>query len=241
VLMSNDFPMRINKYLAHQGFTTRREADELIEKKLVTINGKLAVLGDKVNERDTVTIKDERKPKKRLYLSYYKPRGIITHGAEGTEEDITTKLSEVYGIQDVFPIGRLDKDSEGLIIVTNDGRITGPLLEPERDHEKEYIVTVDKKMSPMFARRMSEGVDIEGYTTKPARVELKGPKTFSIILTEGKKHQIRRMCAALGFQVKHLVRIRIMNIGLGELKPNQYREIKGQQLALFLSSLGLKK
>jgi len=148
---------------------------------------------------------------------------------------------ELFG--GVFPVGRLDKDSEGLMILTNDGRVTGPLLNPEAEHEKEYEVRVDKAIKSGFIKKMAKGVDIEGYTTKRAKVKKTGRnpngKTFRITLTEGKKHQIRRMCAALGYQVQSIKRVRIENIELGKLKPNQYRKLSGKELRDFLKTLGL--
>ena len=140
------------------------------------------------------------------------------------------------------PVGRLDKDSEGLILLTNDGRITGPLLDPEAKHEKEYDVTVDKPITSLFTKLMGMGVDIEGYKTKLAKVTASktNQKRFNLILTEGKKHQIRRMCAALGYQVQNLKRVRVMNIELGEVKPNQYRKIAGEELKVLLKELGMK-
>ena len=232
--------MRINKYLAHQGIASRREADALIEAGKVMLNGKKATVGQQVEDGDVVEVLDSHRQKQ--YLAYYKPRGVITHsGAEG-EIDIAHKLKADYGLLGVNPVGRLDKDSEGLIILTNDGRITGPLLDPEAEREKEYVVTVDKPTNRWFVRHMCEGVDIEGYVTKPAILkQQKNPKRFSITLTEGKKHQIRRMCAALGYQVQDLKRIRIENIELGKLKPNQYRKITGPELDTFLDILGIKK
>ncbi|MCD5381327.1 MAG: pseudouridine synthase [Candidatus Pacebacteria bacterium] len=232
--------MRINKYLAHTGVASRREADELITKNKVQINGEAAVMGQQVNENDKVNVLGKTKAKS--YLAYYKGRGIITHSPASHETDIATRLAKDYGISHVSPIGRLDKDSEGLMIISNDGRITGPLLDPESDHEKEYDVMVDKRVSGMFVRAMTAGVDIEGYRTKPAKVtaSTKNDKRFSIILTEGKKHQIRRMCAALGYQIQTLRRVRVMNIEIGKLKPNQYRKIQGDELKMFMAELGLK-
>ena len=235
-----EFPMRINKYLAHTGVASRREADELVTKKQVKINGKLAEMGQQVLEHDQVEIIGKTKPK--TYLAYYKGRGIITHSPADSEVDIASRLAHDYGITHVAPIGRLDKDSEGLILLSNDGRITGPLLNPESGHEKEYDVTVDKAVSGMFLRAMAAGVDIEGYRTKPAIVEAnpRNDKRFRLTITEGKKHQIRRMCAALGYQVQSLKRVRIMNIELGKLKPNQYRKIQAEELHVMLRDLGLK-
>lgn len=231
--------MRINKYLAHEGIASRREADVLVEAGRVKINGKKAKNGDQVNETDKVEVSGATKPKS--YLAYYKGRGIITHSPSEREVDIATKLAKDYGITHVSPVGRLDKDSEGLMILSNDGRITGPLLDPEADHEKEYEVTVDKPINPMFVRAMAAGVEIERYRTKRAKVTAhkSNGKKFTIILTEGKKHQIRRMCAALGYQVQDLKRVRITNIKLDKLKPNQYRKIVGPELQEFLKELGV--
>lgn len=228
--------MRLNKYLAQQGTSSRREADVLIEKGLVLVNGKKAVVGQKVDRNDTVTLSGETKEKR--YLAYYKGRGIITHSPDSGETDIAMQLQQTYGITDVYPVGRLDKDSEGLLILTNDGRITGPLLDPEASHEKEYEVTVDKPVNGYFLQQLEHGVNIEGYKTKQAKAtKLPHKLMFSLVLTEGKKHQIRRMCAALGYQVQSLKRVRIANVQLGDLKPNQYRTLKGDELAAFLSEL----
>ena len=232
--------IRINKYLSEQQIASRRESDALIAAGLVLVNGVPATLGQRINPGDTVTLKGST-PKK-SYLAYYKGRGIITHSPSAGETDIESKLAQDYGITGVAPIGRLDKDSEGLIILSNDGRITGPLLDPALDHEKEYDVLVDKPVTGMFIKIMSSGVDIEGYRTKPANVTSnpKNKQRFTIILTEGKKHQIRRMCAALGYQIKSLKRVRINNIELGKLKSNQYRKIAGAELAAFMEQLAIK-
>jgi len=234
-----EFPMRLNKYLAHQGVASRREADVLIEKGAVLVNGKKAVVGQKVNEGDAVELKGKTKTK--CYLAYYKGRGIITHSPDSTETDIAMRLKKDYGITDVSPVGRLDKDSEGLIILSNDGRITGPLLDPEASHEKEYEVMVDKPITNLLIKNIEKRVNIEGYVTKPAQATKneKNPRRLTVILTEGKKHQIRRMCAALGYQVQSLKRVRVMNVTLGALKPNQYRKLAGLELRAFLSELGL--
>ncbi|MCA9357164.1 rRNA pseudouridine synthase, partial [Candidatus Kaiserbacteria bacterium] len=227
------------KYLAHTGVASRRESDTLIEQGKVKINGKKAQMGQQVEETDEVEIVGKTKSKS--YLAYYKGRGIITHSPAAGEIDIATRLAKDYGITHVAPVGRLDKDSEGLIILSNDGRITGPLLEPDRNNEKEYDVLVDKPLSGMFKRAMEAGVDIEGYRTKPSTIiaNPRNDKRFSIIITEGKKHQIRRMCAALGYQVQSLKRVRIVNITLEKLKPNQYRKIQGIELETLLKELGV--
>ena len=235
-----EFPIRINKYLAHTGVASRREADELISKGKVTINGAKATMGQPVTATDDVQVTGKTKDKS--YYAYYKGRGVITHSPAAGEVDIATRLAKDFGLTHVAPIGRLDKDSEGLMILSNDGRLTGPLLSPENGNEKEYDVLVDKNLSGMFKRAMESGVDIEGYRTKPATLVAnpKNDKRFNLILTEGKKHQIRRMCAALGYQIQTLKRVRIMDIELGKLKPNQYRKIEGAELQSLLKSLGIK-
>ena len=231
--------MRINKYLAHQNIASRREADVLIQAGKILVNGKKAEMGQQVTETDKVTLSGKTKDK--IYLAYYKGRGIITHSPEEDEIDIISRLEKDYGITNVSPVGRLDKASEGLIILSNDGRITAPLLDPEAKHEKEYDVLVDKRITGMFIRAMQNGVDIEGYRTKPAKAVAneKNDKKFKLIITEGKKHQIRRMCAALGYQVQSLKRVRVANIELGKLKPNQFRKIQTQELGEFLRILNI--
>lgn len=233
--------VRINKLLADRGVASRREVDTLIEKGKIKVNGVKAALGQKVHEGDTIEVVGTTATKK--YLAYYKGRGIITHSPSEKETDILTKLATDYKITGVSPVGRLDKDSEGLIILSNDGRITAPLLNPEAGHEKEYSVTVDKVVSPAFAKLMELGVDIEGYLTKAAKVipSTKNDKRFNLVITEGKKHQIRRMCAALGYQVQSLKRVRVLNIELKSLKPNQYRKIAGAELKEFLGALGIEQ
>ncbi len=230
------FPLRINRYLALKGIATRRAADALVASGSVKINGRVARVGDKVAESDVVTC-DETQTAAHTYLAYYKPRSVLTHATGSQKKEI----KEVRKDDKVFPVGRLDKDSEGLIILTDDGRITDRLLNPEYEHEKEYLVTVDVPLKPSFKSKMERGVIIEGYTTKPAKVSVLDDTQFRITLTEGKKHQIRRMCAALGYQVQNLKRIRVMNVKLGSLKPNQSRQITGKELDAFLSSLQIPR
>src|SRR3989344_1631014 len=221
------YPMRINKYLAWQKISTRRGADVLVIDKKVFINGKLAVLGSRVEESDKVEVSGA-KPKEYSYFAYYKPIGIETTSPK----------------EELFPLGRLDKNSHGLLILTNDGRITDQLLNPKYFHEKEYLVKTSTKLRSSFKQKMEAGVKIEGrenYQTKRCKVTIVDNFTFRIILTEGKKHQIRRMCSALFAEVADLKRERIMNIKLGNLKPNALREIKGEELAIFLKSLNLTK
>lgn len=239
------YPMRINKYLAHEGIATRRAADELVAKKKVLLNGRVAVLGDKVQEGDRVELVGSTSPKKFLYYAYNKPVGVITHSPQLGETDIKQSISRKNAptkipVQDVFPIGRLDKDSSGLIILTNDGRVTDRLLNPDYDHDKEYRVRTLEPLRESFKKAMEGGVNIEGYLTAPCKVRKTGPKSFNITLTEGKKHQIRRMVAALHNQVVELERMRILNIRLEDLKPGAWRPIEGTELTTFLSQIGMK-
>lgn len=217
------YPMRINKYLALQKISTRRGADELISTKKVFINGKLAVLGSKVNESDVVEVRGV-KQKEYKYFAYNKPIGIETASPK----------------EGLFPLGRLDKNSHGLLILTNDGRITDALLNPKYFHEKEYVVRTKENLRSSFKEKMEKGVKIEGeedYVTKKCKVTITGENTFRVVLTEGKKHQIRRMCSALFQEVGDLKRERIMNIKLGNLKPKSTREITGKELSIFLNQV----
>ena len=237
--MENQYPMRINKYLALKKISTRRGADELIKNKKVFINGKLAVLGSKINQNDKVEVREGKEKKIYVYFAYNKPIGTITHSPQGEEHDIkenikNTKLSKGTA-RDIFPLGRLDKNSHGLIILTNDGRITDQVLNPKYFHEKEYVVKTLNKLRSNFKQKIEAGVNIEGYMTQKCKVTIINDFTFKIILNEGKKHQIRRMCSALFQEVADLKRTRIMNIELGNLKPNGLREIKGEELSTFLN------
>lgn len=241
------YPMRINKYVAVHQSLTRREADILVEKSLVRLNGKVAVLGDKVQEKDNVQVetKDVQKMKHTyMYFAYHKPKGVLTHSPTNKDTDIKTAMIKESSIsphvsKQLFPIGRLDKKSEGLIVLTNDGRLSDKLLNPDYVHEKEYVVTVAQKLPSFFKKSMEKGVNIGDYVTKPCTVEILGSKTFSIVLTEGKKHQIRRMCEAMHTEVVELRRIRIMNIHLGAISPNNARKIEGKPLQDFLKALKL--
>lgn len=238
--MENSYPIRINKYLSLNKLATRRGADILIQDKKVFINDKPALLGSKVQANDKVEIRDKN-PKQCVYYAYNKPIDIVTHSAnkklENVEQDIKDKIKKLKLGDDVFPLGRLDKNSHGLIILTNDGRITENLLSPDKAHEKEYVIKTSNKLRSNFKEKMEKGVDIEGYITKPCKVTIINDHSFRIILTEGKKHQIRRMCSALFQDIVDLKRIKIMNIKLDKLKPNQFREIKGKELELFLDKV----
>jgi len=230
--------IRINKYLAERGYTTRRGADALIESGKVTINNRRAVLGDKVGPHDSVAVQGFEQ-QEFVYLAYNKPKGIVTHGAQGGEKEIKDLLTKRHFRIDVFPVGRLDKNSTGLIILTNDGRIVEPLLSPECTHEKEYVVTVNERIRTDFVDLMSAGVDIGGYVTKPCMVKKIERSMFRITLTEGKNHQIKRMCDALGYTVRELKRTRIMNIRLRLLRPGSFRYLKGNELHALLEALSV--
>lgn len=238
------YPVRINKYLALQKICARREADELIVQGKVKINGRKAVLGDKVNKNDKVVVENFKK--KFIYLAFNKPRGVITHSPQEGEPAIKDVINfsalggPASGWDTIFPLGRLDKDSSGLIILTNDGRITDRLLNPKYEHEKEYIVKIKGPVTDNFLKRMSGGIKLDdGYITKECEVQKISNNRFSIILTEGKKHQIRRMCDKLGQVIADLKRVRVMNIKLGSLQEGDYREIKGAELKDFLNLLEL--
>ena len=234
-----EFPMRINKYLARQNHGTRRGVDELIEKGQVFLNGRRAVLGDKVEESDKVDVRRSGKMPTYVYFAYNKPVGLITLGQTKNEKDIIRSLPKDVTQHNVFPIGRLDKDSEGLIILTNDARVTDRLLNPKYDHEKTYEVKTKLPLRANFKEKIESGIEIEGYMTKPARVEALHEKSARITLTEGKTHQIRRMIVALFNEVTSLRRVSIMNIKIGSLATGAYRKIEGEELQEFLKSLDL--
>lgn len=239
-----EYPIRLNKYLALKNIATRRGADKLIEDRKVFINGKVAVLGSQVTEKDKVEVKG-KKEVPYLYYAYNKPIGVITHSPGEDEVDIkesvkkqNQKVEKKARIPEgVFPVGRLDKASHGLLILTNDGRITDKLLNPKYVHEKEYVVRTSNKLRNNFKDKMEAGVNIEGYKTKKCKVEIVNENTFRVILTEGKKHQIRRMCSALFQEVADLKRIRVMNIKLDRLPSNSSRVIKGKELEVFLEEI----
>jgi 23S rRNA pseudouridine2604 synthase len=230
-----EYPVRINRYLFLKGYCSRRKADDLIKRGAVKINGKPALIGQKVQSDDDVQLSKDAKamPARYKYFLYNKPRGVVSHNPQFGEKSADTILTKSTKGQKsagkIAPVGRLDKDSEGLMLLTNDGRIIDKILNPKHSHEKEYYVTVDKKVKQTSLNAMSKGVQIEGYRTKPTKTQIAGDKTFKIILTEGKKHQIRRMCAALGYQVKKLKRVRIMNLRLGNLKTGDFRELTNKE------------
>jgi 23S rRNA pseudouridine2604 synthase/16S rRNA pseudouridine516 synthase len=222
---------RINKYLSEVGYCSRRKADRLIEEGKVTINGKVAEIGTKLEDDDKVKVEGQRIKKstkqKKIYLAFNKPVGIVCTTDRRIEPD--NIIDFVKYPTRIFPIGRLDKESEGLIFLTNDGDIVNKILRARNNHEKEYIVIVNRPISGEFIKRMSNGVKILDTTTKNCFVKQLGQKKFKIILTQGLNRQIRRMCEFLGYKVQSLKRVRIMNIKL-DLQTGKYREFTKEEL-----------
>jgi 23S rRNA pseudouridine2604 synthase len=222
--------LRLNKYISETGVCSRREADKWIEAGRVTCNGQKAALGTQVAEGDEVRVDGLAVGvrKKQIYIALNKPVGIICT----TETHIKDNIIEHVGFpQRIFPVGRLDRDSEGLILLTNNGDIVNEILRSENNHEKEYVVWVDRPITDLALRMMASGVKIMGEKTKPATVERINASAFRIILTQGLNRQIRRMCSALGYKAQRLQRVRIMNIHLGTLKSGQWRHLSAPELA----------
>ncbi|KQL19894.1 23S rRNA pseudouridine(2604) synthase RluF [Cytobacillus solani] len=225
--------MRINKYISESGYASRRGADKLISEGRVTINGKVAKVGSQVEPGDDVLVSGHpiRMARNYVYIALNKPAGITSTTEKNVKGNIVDLVNHPLR---VFNIGRLDKDSDGLILLTNDGDIVNEILRSENKHEKEYIVSVDKPITPDFLKKMSDGVKILGTKTLPCEVRQLSKYDFQIILTQGLNRQIRRMCAELGYDVYRLQRIRIMNIHLGNLPVGQWRDLtKKERTALF--------
>jgi len=222
---------RINKYLSELGFCSRRVADRLIEEGKVTINGEIPEMGTKVNKGDEIEVEGQRINKstkqKKIYLAFNKPIGIVCTTDRRVERDNIIDFIK-YPTR-IFPIGRLDKYSEGLIFLTNDGDIVNKILRARNNHEKEYIVSVNNPIDRDFIQRMSNGVEILDTITKNCFVKKLGQKKFKIVLTQGLNRQIRRMCESLGYRVKSLKRSRIMNIKL-DVPTGKYREFTKKEL-----------
>ena len=230
---------RINKYLSEVGYCSRRAADKLIDDGKVTINGKIARMGSKIDEDDQIEVEGQRiekLTKKNIYLAFNKPVGIVCTTDRKVEPD--NIIDFINYPKRIFPIGRLDKPSEGLIFLTNDGDIVNKILRSRNDHEKEYIVGVNRPISNEFIQRMSNGVEILDTITKDCFVKQLGPKEFKIILTQGLNRQIRRMCESLGYRVRSLKRVRIMNIEL-DVPTGKYRKLTNEEL-LELNALLVK-
>jgi 23S rRNA pseudouridine2604 synthase len=224
-------PIRLNKFISDSGICSRREADKLIEQGRVTVNGKQPEVGAKVTARDKVRVDGnllEEDAVEPVYLLLNKPPGIETTTDRSQRDNI---ISFVNYPERIFPVGRLDKDSEGLIILTNNGDIVNKILRAGNNHEKEYIVTVDKPINQNFVDRMSNGVSILGVNTRKCFVEQLGPNKFRIILTQGMNRQIRRMTETLGYEVQTLQRTRIMHLTLAKIPLGQWREMTTHEIA----------
>lgn len=226
-------PVRINKYLSDKGVCSRREADRLTEAGAILVNGARAVTGQKVTDADEITVNGkavEKKSADKVIIAVNKPVGIVctTRGFKG-EQNIVDLVR--FGSR-LYPVGRLDKDSEGLIFLTNDGSFAAEVTKASGKHEKEYEVTVNREMTDQFLKRMEKGVYLEALdrTTAACKVIRRGDKKFSIVLTQGLNRQIRRMCETLGYNVISLKRVRIMNVTLGDLKTGEWRKLEGEEL-----------
>lgn len=228
--------MRINKFLSEAGVCSRRGADKWIDDKRVKINDELATLGSQVEDYDVVKVDNKviTIDKGYVYIALNKPRGITST----TEKHIKGNVVDyVNHPERIFHIGRLDKDSEGLLLLTSDGDIVNEILRSENHHEKEYVVTVDKPITKEFIKNMSNGVVILNQKTLPAKLEQLNDKTFKIILTQGLNRQIRRMCETLGYNVKKLKRIRIMNIKLDGIKYGEWRDLTAEEFNTLTQTL----
>lgn len=221
---------RLNKFLSEAGYCSRRAADKLIEEGRVTVNGKHPEMGTKVSSTDEVSVDGKVvsiKKKSRVYIAFNKPVGVVC--TTDTRVEKNNIIDFINYPSRIFPIGRLDKDSEGLILLTDDGDIVNKILRSSNNHEKEYIVRVDKPISQTFVKRMSEGVPILDTMTKPCRVQKLSRDSFKIVLTQGLNRQIRRMCSYLDYEVESLKRVRIMNINLMS-DVGEYRNLTKEEL-----------
>jgi len=231
--VSNDSTIRLNKFISDSGRCSRREADKLIDSNRVKVNGRRPELGTRVEAGDVVTVDGQEIPggapgkSDRVYLAYNKPVGITCTTERSVKGNIVDAIDHD---QRIFPIGRLDKPSEGLILLTSDGDIVNKILRAENAHEKEYLVTVNRSIGPDFVGKMSRGVPILDTVTKPCKVSVVGRSVFKITLTQGLNRQIRRMCEYLGYEVIQLVRLRIMSVELGRLKPGQWRNLGQREI-----------
>ncbi len=227
---------RLNKYMADSGYCSRREADRLIAEGRVRLDGRVAALGDRVLPGMRVAVDGQALDgeSEKVYILLNKPRGIVCTADPREPMNVVDYLGLPMRL---FPVGRLDKDSEGLLIMTNDGEIVNRLLRAAGGHEREYEVTIDRPVTADFVRKMSAGVPILDTITLPCRVRRTGERSFSIVLVQGLNRQIRRMCEALGANVAQLRRVRIVNLRLGKLQPGQWRNMTGRELAALLEAL----
>ena len=222
--------VRLNRYLAETGLCSRREADRLIESGRVQVDGRAGVLGDRVSPgmRVLVNGRDVSPIEKKVYIALNKPVGVV---CTADPREPMNVIDYIGHRERIFPIGRLDKDSQGLLLLTNDGEIVNRILRAAGGHEKEYVVSVDKPITPQFCEAMRRGVPILDTVTLPCRLKQEGPCRFRLVLVQGLNRQIRRMCEALGYRVMSLTRVRIMNVTLGSLKPGHWRDLTEQELA----------
>ncbi|MDK2741570.1 MAG: pseudouridine synthase [Nitrospira sp. BO4] len=232
-----DHTIRINKFFTEHGICSRREADRLIESGAITINGRVAKLGDQVEPGDIIA-REGRVilwGRASLYIKYHKPVGVTTTSESHVARNI---IAEIGHPERIFPIGRLDKDSSGLILLTNDGDIVNEILRAEFGHEREYLVQVDRPFEQSFLEHLSQGVVILGSRTKPCRTMRVGRDQFRIILTEGRNRQIRRMCRTLGYRVMTLHRTRIMHITVNGLSAGSWKELTSLEREELLRAVG---
>lgn len=220
--------MRLNKYMSDAGVCSRRQADRLVEEGRIMVDGRPAVLGQQIEEGQKITLdgKEIVPVRRKVLLAFNKPRGIVCTTEKREKDNIIDYLDYP---ERIYPVGRLDKDSEGLILLTNDGQLMDEILRARNFHEKEYEVRVDRPVTGEFLKKMSSGVEIMDTVTRPCQVRQTGTCSFRIILTQGLNRQIRRMCEALGYRVRHLRRYRIMNIRLGDLETGKYRELTPEE------------
>lgn len=231
--------IRLNKYLSDIGVCSRRAADRLAQEGRITVNGTAAEPGMRVTPQDVMLVdgKPVRKEERKVYLALNKPRGIVCTAEKREKNNIIDYLN--YPLR-VYPVGRLDKDSEGLILLTNDGAIVNGMMRARNRHEKEYQVKVERAFDREFIEQMARGVPILDTVTRPCRVKRTGSDTFTIILTQGLNRQIRRMCEALGYRVVRLKRVRIMNIRLDGLARGAWRELTAEELRALKAQIGEK-
>ena len=228
--------IRINKFLSEAGICSRRGADRMVEDGRVTINGTVAQLGDRIQPGQKVCVdgKPVSREDERILLAYHKPKGIVCTSAKKEKNNIIDYLNYPKRI---YPIGRLDKDSEGLLLLTNDGELANEIMKARNYHEKEYEVTVSRPVTETFLRGMAGGVPILDTMTRKCQVEQTGKRSFRIVLTQGLNRQIRRMCEYFGYRVTKLVRVRIMNIYLGDLSVGKDRELTEKEWAELSAAL----
>ncbi|MGN0244186.1 MAG: pseudouridine synthase [Lachnospiraceae bacterium] len=232
--------MRLNKYLSSVGVCSRREADRLVSEGRVTVDGAVAAMGMKVTGQQDIRVNGKPIKKQDSFelIAFYKPKGIVCTTAGFDKNNVIDYLH--YPVR-IYPIGRLDKDSEGLLLLTNQGNLVNGILRSRNNHEKEYVVTVHRPITGEFVKQMQNGVPILDTVTKPCKVTKRNDRTFTIVITQGLNRQIRRMCEYFGYRVVSLKRVRIMNIRLGNLKPGEYRHIEGEERDQLLKMIGVGK